>query len=173
MKKMINIRNSVIIILCITIICMAIGFIVISVDYTKNKNTDFSYSVVFNSIKKTSSVKGSNAEPKGEVSINDDSTEIDMHITMNSLHDELSFVATIENDGTVPVEILDIMESPDYKLDSFKKIIDPVKITLSDVKGKVIKPNETIELKIVFYYASQGNTPKIFDYKIGLITRSK
>ena len=70
MKKMINIRNSVIIILCITIICMSIGFIVISIDYTKNKKQDLSYNVVFEKIKKLSSVKGSNIEPKGTVKIN-------------------------------------------------------------------------------------------------------
>ncbi len=67
MKKMLSIRNSVIIILCITIICMSIGFIVISIDYTKNKKQDLSYNVVFDKIKKLSSVKGSNIEPKGIV----------------------------------------------------------------------------------------------------------
>ena len=44
-----------------------------------------------------------------------------MNITLESPHDELSFLATIENEGTVPIEIVDIMESPDSKLDSFKK----------------------------------------------------
>ena len=173
MKKMLNIRNNVIIILCITIICMAIGFIVISVDYTKNKNKDLSYSVVFKNIKKLSSVKGSTTEPKGTVTINDNSQEIDMHITMNAPHDELSYIATIENKSTVPIEILDIMESPDYKLDSFKKLISPVTITLSDVENKVIEPKETLELKIIFYYNSKDAGTKTFDYKIGLITRSK
>lgn len=173
MKKMINIRNSVIIILCITIICMSVGFIVISIDYTKNKNKNLSYNVVFNTIKKTSSVKGSNIEPKGIVKINEDSTEIEMNITMNSPHDELSYIATIENKGTVPIEILDVFESPDYKLDSFKKLINPVTITLSDVEGKVIKPKETIDLKVVFYYNTGNSGTKNFDYKIGLITRSK
>lgn len=173
MKSMINIRNSVIIVLCITIICMAIGFIVISVDYTKNKNKNLTYSVVFTKIKKKSSVKGSTSEPKGKVTINDTSSEIEMNITMNSQHDELSYIATIENTGTVPIEIVDIIESPDYKLDSFKKLISPVTITLSDVEGKVIKPNETLDLKIVFYYNGTSNGPKTFDYKIGLITKSK
>ena len=45
MKKLINIRNSVIVILCITIICMSIGFIVISIDYTKNKNNNCLYNI--------------------------------------------------------------------------------------------------------------------------------
>ena len=77
MKKMINIRNSVIIILCITIIFMAIGFIVISVDYTKRNNEDFSYNVSFTDIKKSSSVKGSTTEPKGKVKISDNNSEIE------------------------------------------------------------------------------------------------
>lgn len=173
MKKLINIRNSVIIILCITIICMAIGFIVISVEYTKKAKENLVYNVVFTKVKKLSSVKGSNTEPKGEVKINDNLSEIEMNITLESPHDELSFLATIENEGTVPIEIVDIMESPDYKLDSFKKLINPVTITLSDIEGKVIEPNETLDLKIVFYYNGTASGTKTFDYKLGLITKTK
>lgn len=173
MKKMINIRNSVIIILCITIICMAIGFIVISVDYTKKNNEDISYNVSFIDIKKSSSVKGSNKEPTGKVKINDSQSKIEMQITMNAPHDELSYITTIENKGSVPVEILDVMESPDYNLSSIKSIIDPVTITLSDIKGKIIPPHETLKLKVVFYYNSGNKGIKTFDYKIGLITRSR
>ncbi|MBR5370274.1 MAG: hypothetical protein IK137_03105 [Bacilli bacterium] len=173
MNNRINIRNSIIVILCVTIIFMSIGFIIISVNYTKNKNKNISYNVVFNNIKKISSVKGSNIEPKGIVKISDDSTEIEMSITMNSVHDELAYVTTIENKGTVPIKILDIMESPDYKLDSFKKLINPITVTLSDIKGKVLEPKETVDLKIVFYYNTGKSEPKNFDYKIGIITRSK
>lgn len=173
MKKMINIRNSVIIILCITIICMAIGFIVISVDYTKKTNEDLTYDVTFTNTKKSSSIKGGTTEPKGKVKISDNEREVEMQITMNSPHDELSYLVTIENKGTVPVEILDIMESPDYNLNSLKDLISPVTITLSDIKGKIIPPHETLNLKIVFYYNSGNKGPKTFDYKIGLITRSR
>lgn len=173
MKKMINIRNSIIIILCITIICMAIGFIIISIDYTKKLKKDCSYDVLFTNIKKLSSVKGSNKEPTFKVNLNDNKEEIEMQITMNAPHDELSFITTIENKGTVPVEIIDIMESPDYNINTFKNIIDPVTITLSDIKGKTINPNETLNLKIVFYYNNGNKGTKSFNYKIGLITRSK
>jgi hypothetical protein len=152
---------------------MAIGFIVISIDYTKRNNEDLSYNVSFTNIEKLSSVKGSTIEPKGKVKINDNSNEISMQITMNSPHDELSYTATIENQGSVPVEILDIMESPDYSIPTFKNLIDPVTVTLSDVKGKIIPPHETLKLKIVFYYNSGNASTKTFDYKIGLITRSR
>lgn len=172
MKNMINVRNSIIVILCITIICMAIGFIVISVNYTK-KNKNISYNIQITDIKKLSSVKGSNKEPSGIVEITDNKQEIDMHITMNAPHDELSYIATIENTGTVPVEILDIMESPDYTINTFKNLINPVSITLSDIEGKVIEPKEKLNLKIVFYYNTENKGTKSFDYKIGLITKSK
>ena len=173
MKKLINVRNNVIIILCITIICMAIGFIVISVDYTKKSKKNLSYKVVFTKIKKLSSVKGSNVEPKVTVNISENQSEIEMKITMNSPHDELSYIATIENEGTVPIEIVNIIESPDYKLDSFKKLINPVTITLSDIEEKVIEPKELLDLKIVFYYNGTATGSKTFDYKLGLITKTK
>lgn len=172
MKKLLNVRNSVIIILCITIVFMTIGFIILSIEYTKNKK-ELSYNVVFTKIKKSSSVKGSNNDPKGEVKILDNNSEIDMNITMNAPHDELSYVATIENQSSVPIEIIDIMESPDYKQDKLKEIINPVTISLSDIKGKIIEPEETLDLKIVFYYNSTDSGIKNFNYKIGLITKSK
>ena len=172
MKNMINIRNSVIIILCITIICMAMGFIIISVNYTK-KSKDISYSVVFTDIKQLSSVKGSDKSPNGKTKINNTKSEIEMNITMNAPHDELSYLATIENKGNIDIEILDIMESPDYKLSSFKNIINPVSINITDLKGRVLKPKEKINLKVVFYYNSGNKGIKTFDYKLGLITKSK
>ena len=38
MKKLISIRNVIIVILCITIICLGIGFIVLSLELKKAKN---------------------------------------------------------------------------------------------------------------------------------------
>ena len=172
MNKMINMRNSVIVILCITIIFMAIGFIVTSTNYTKNSK-DISYDVSFTNIKKLSSVKGSNKEPSAKVKINDNSSIIEMNVTMNSPHDELSYIATIENNGNVPIEIVDVIESPDYNMNSLKNLINPVSITLSDIEGRIIKPNEELDLKIVFYYNSENKGTKTFDYKIGLITKAK
>ena len=65
------------------------------------------------------------------------------------------------------------MESPDYTINTFKNLINPVSITLSDIEGKVIEPKEKLNLKIVFYYNTENKGTKSFDYKIGLITKSK
>ena len=69
MKKMINIRNNIIIVLCITIVLMAIGFIAISVKLKAYKDKEESFNVVFSDISKKSTIKGSTKSPVGEVSI--------------------------------------------------------------------------------------------------------
>lgn len=175
MKNMIHIRNSVIVVLCITIVFMGIGFIVLSVNLKKEKDMTHSFDVSFVDVTKSSSVKGSNVEPAGKATIVENGKEVDMAFTVNAVHDELVYIATIKNKGTLAAEIVDIIESPDYKLDSFNKSINPVTITLSNIKGKIIPPGESIELKIVVYYNPSTNAggKKTFPYRIGLITKSR
>ena len=73
---------------------------------------------------------------------------------------------------TVPAILIHL----DYKTDGFQNMIYPITITLSDVKGKIIPPGETLDLKVVVYYNKRENvnaTPKSFSYKLGLITKSR
>lgn len=176
MKSMIHIRNSVIIILCMTVILLGIGFIVLSVEL-KNKNDEVPVlDVVFTDIKKISSVKGSDKEPTSKAEIITSGTELNMNFNLNSVHDEITYVAEIKNKGNLSCEIVDVLESPNYNDSEFNKLISPVSINLSDVKGKIIPPGEEIELKIVVYYNKKENVkegPKSFSYKVGLITKSR
>lgn len=175
MKKMIQIRNNIITILCVTIVLLGIGFIVLSIELEHKKDEVHSYNVSFIDVSKKSSVKGSNIEPIGKAEIMEDGKEIEMSFTMNAFHDELVYVTNIKNEGTIPVEIVDIIESPDYSLESFKKLISPVSVSLTNIKGKIILPGETVELKITAYYNPNDSqvAKKTIPYKIGLITKSK
>ena len=176
MKNMIHIRNSVIIILCITVILLGIGFIILSIELKKKSDYNPVSSVVFDSVKKTTSVKGSDKEPVSKAEIITSGSEIDMEFNLYSIHDEITYTAEISNKGNIPCEIIDIMESPDYSKSNFKDMIYPVTISLSDIKGKIIPPGDKIDLKIVVYYNKRENvavTPKNISYKIGLITKSR
>ena len=173
MKNMIHIRNSVIIILCITVIFLAVGFIILSVKLKNKTDEVYTLNTVFTDISKTSSVKGSDKEPKSKAEIITSGSEINMSFNMNAAHDEITYVAKIKNKGSLPCEIVDIMESPDYKLEEFKKNISPVTISLTDIKGKIIPPGEELDLKIVVYYNTSTSGSKNFSYKIGLITKSR
>ena len=120
MKKMIHIRNSVIIMLCVTIICMGFGFIVLSVRYKAETEKISSYNVSFSDVRKSSSVRGSDIEPYGNIDITNNGLELDMSFVLNSSYDELSYIVTIRNSGTMPAEIVDIMASPNYQTDYYK-----------------------------------------------------
>ena len=176
MKNMIHIRNSVIIILCITVVLLGVGFIILSVQLDKKNNEISTLDVVFNNVKKTSSVKGSDKEPTSKAEIISSGTELDMRFNLNSIHDEITYVAEVKNKGNLPCEIVDVMQSPDYKNSEFEKLISPVSINITDIKGKIIPPGETIDLKIVVYYNKRENVsngPKNFSYRLGLITKSR
>ena len=174
MKKMIYIRNSVIIILCITIILLGMGFMALSVQLNKKNNEILSYNVLFTNIIKSSSVKGSNIEPVGDVEIVGDGHELDMSFELNATHDEIIYIATVKNTGSIPAKIVKVMESPDYSKTNFQNIIAPVTITLSDIEGKVLEPGEKLDYKIIVYYNPSVNkvTKKKFNLNLGLLTES-
>ena len=47
MKKLVSVRNGMIVVLCITIICLGIGFIILSMVLDIEKKTDIVYDVSF------------------------------------------------------------------------------------------------------------------------------
>ncbi len=174
MKKLLNLRNSIITILCITIICLGIGFIVMSTELKHSKDLKEKFDVSFVSVNKTSSVKSTDEEPIGNAQIIEKNKEIKMNFLLNSTHDEVVYTAIIKNKGTMSAKIVDVIESPDYNDSLLKEIISPVTITITDIKGKVLKPNEEIELKIVVYYnpSQKEVTKKNITYKLGIIANS-
>ena len=173
MKKMLNIRNGIIIILCLTIIFMAIGFIIISLKLESFKNNTQKYNVVFDKIIKDSSTKGGNTEPLGNVEIIANGKILNMDFTLNNPHDEISYIIKIKNESSTNALIVDLLQSPDYKDINYNYLIDPVSITYNDIVGRELKPNEELDLKITVYYnPSTKSGKKTFNDKMGLITES-
>ena len=175
MKKRINIRNCIIIILCFTLVCLGIGFSVVAVQLQKEKNKSCNYEVVFSEVMKSSSVKGSEVEPTSSFKIDESGQLLDMNFTLNAPRDEITYIAVIKNEGTVPIEMVTLMTSPDYTDNYFKKLISPVSIKLDDVSGKVIEPDGKLEVKIVVYYnpSTGAISKKTFNYKLGIISKIK
>ena len=82
MKKLVSVRNGMIVVLCITIICLGIGFIILSIELDKEKKTDKVYDVSFVEVSKISSVSGGSVEPVGNISIEDDGKLLNMDFIM-------------------------------------------------------------------------------------------
>lgn len=173
MKKMINIRNGVIIILCLTIVFMGIGFVVLSVELDKEKKEKKLFNVSFTSVELESSTKGDKIEPNGNVLITNKGKMLEMNFTLNTPHDELSYLITISNLGTIDAKIVDLFENPNYQETKNKNMIDPVTITHTDMDGKVIEAGGTRELRLTVYYnPSLISGKRSFNYSLGLFAES-
>ena len=176
MKGLLKTRDNVIIALCITIILLGIGFILLSVKLKEKEDYLNVFDVSFVDVTKSSSIKGSIEEPKGNYEFLRNNKEVQFDITMNSTHDELSYIVVLKNTGNIPCEIVDLMESPSYSVGgNFSYLIDPVTISVTDIKGKVILPDEELPFKIIVYYNPSVKTlkPISFTYKLGVLAKSK
>ena len=175
MLNKINIRNSIIIILCFTIIVLSIGFSVLSTELKKEKENDFVFYVVFDDVEKSSSVKGSSTEPFGKAEIINQKMGISFNFSLSSTHDEISYLATIKNNSDTSCEIVDVVLSPDYVNSDFKKQIVPVEVSTTDLKGKVIPPKEEVEYKVTAYYmpSTLPISTKSFSFQANILAKSR
>ena len=174
MIKMIHIRNGVIITLCIAIICLGIGFMVLSTHLKEVSNEEHSFRVIFTDIEKVSSVKGSSKEPRSSVEITPNGSRLKFHFTLEAIHDEIVYKATIKNTGTLAAEITDVIESPDYNLTKMEDIIKPVTLTVSSIKGKTIPAGGETTVNISAYYSPTDKEvkQKDFSYDLSFTTKS-
>ena len=96
-----------------------------------------------------------------------------MDFTMNNARDELNYNITIQNNGTVDAEVLDLIESPEYYKGAFKTSLLPVSISFSDVSEKILEPGDSTDVKLnVVYNYSTVTGVKKFNYKLGLLSKS-
>lgn len=175
MKKRMNIRNLIIVILCVTIICMGIGFILLSSKLQTLKQEQPTFNVSFKKINAETPVKGGKTSPYGSNSITNQGKTLNMQLNLNAPRDELAYTIIIKNEGTLPAEIINLVESPDYINDptSAQKIA-PVVITHNDIIGKILEPKEETELKVVATYTNTTDiTPKKISYQLNLVCASK
>ncbi len=181
MKKDGKIKNTIIVILCITIISMAIGFMVLSMRLERYKSEEEVFDVRFTTVKLLSSIKGGEKDPIGNFDIDKTGKILDMDFQLFKEHDEIDYEVTIKNDGTVPASIVCLFSSPDFRSKDVIKSISPVTISISDVSGKLLEPGEETIVKISAIY-NASTTPTVataksktmtLSGKIGIIAESK
>lgn len=173
MKK-INIKTIIIILLSITTISMAIGFIVLSMKIDKLSHKEETFDVVITKIKDNGTVKGGIKSPTSTDSINSKGNNANINFNLYSPGDEINLSVVIKNKGTLKAEIIDLIGVPDYINDSTSKSkISPVEITSTDISGKTLSPNEETEVKISVIY-DRDKESKTFQipYQLYLLTKS-
>ena len=91
MKKMLYLRNSIIIVLSITTLFLGIGFIVLSVKLNNLSKQEHIFNPVFTKIEKISSIKASEIEPISKAKISDNGRIVNIDYTLNAVHDEIIY----------------------------------------------------------------------------------
>lgn len=156
MKKSSNIRNIIIVMLCITIIIIGIGFVYLSLKLDAKNKEENIFKVEFVKIEEQTPIKGGYANPTGTSSIINEGATIKFNLTLNMPQDELAYIVTLKNTGTLKAKIINLMSSPDYINDNIaKNYIAPVLLTQETIKDNILDPDEEIKIKIV---ASYGNS---------------
>lgn len=173
MKNIINIKNSIILVLCITIISMGIGFIVLSIELKSKQKEVNIFDIIYTDVEIISSIKGGKKEPIGKINILSNGKVLDMSFSLNNPNDELVYLVTIKNAGNISGEVIDLIESPEYST-KYLTSIKPVKITYTDVIGKILEPDEETQMKIKVTYDKIEVPKKIsFNEKLAIITESR
>lgn len=174
MKKKFNIRNLIIIMLCITIIFMAIGFSYLCIKLEHITNTPPVFDVSITKVEKETAVKGGLIEPKSAKEIINKGKTVKFNFELNSPKDELAYTITIKNTGTIPANIIKIISTPDYINDpTSASSIEPVEITLDEIENKVLAPSKEIKVKLVVSYnMSNKSNQKIIPYQLTVLANS-
>ena len=174
MKNLIKTKDWIIISLCLTIICLGIGFSVISIQLESIKKTSDVFKVEITKVEERTPVKGGTNAPSVTSTITNNKQTVDMEFNLSTPRDEIGYRITIKNTGNIPAKIINIIENPDYINDNIAaNNILPVKISHNNISGKVLLPNEETELNIIaiFEYNSMPSNMKI-PYQISILTQS-
>lgn len=176
MKKR-DIKNVIIVLLCITIISMGVGFIVLSMKLEGMKAEEEKFDVRFTSVRMMSSIKGGEKDPISNFEIEDTGKILNMDFRLFMEHDEVDYEVTVKNEGTVGASIVGLMSSPDFRSQKTIQEISPVTISISDISGKLLEPGEetTVKISAIYNTSTVKSKTEAIDLsgKIGLIAESK
>ena len=178
MKKKDRVKNTIIVVLCVTIIFMGIGFMVLSMRLEGYRSEEEVFDVRFTSVRLLSSIKGGEKEPRGTLSIEDTGKILDMDFSLFKEHDQVDYEVIIKNEGTVEASIVSLFSSPDFRSKEMIQSLYPVTISISDISGKLLEPGEETTVKISAIYNSVPEDVLLDDKidlsgKIGIIAESK
>lgn len=175
MNDVVKVKNSIIIVLCITIILLGVGFSYVSMQLENLNTKKPGYSVEITKVEQLTPIKGGLKNPTSTYNISNNGQTVNFYFNLFAPRDEISYKITIENKGTLDAEIINLIEIPDYINDEDSATqIYPVKISHDTISEKTIKANDKIELNVVAYFNHKQKAKNIkFPYQITVLSTMK
>lgn len=172
MKKIINNKNLIIMVLCLTIILLSIGFTLISIKLEEKNTEGKMYDVEIVDIQEGTAIRGGTILPTASTDIVDNGKTANFTFEMSTPKDSLTYIITIKNNGNLKAKIDGLAESPNYTEDNNQaNSILPVMITHNDITNQELKPGEEIKLTVTAEFASSGQPMnKTVPYQISILS---
>lgn len=174
MKSSTNTRNIIIVMLCLTIICMGIGFSYLAIKLDTMTKASKIFDVSFTKVIAKTPVKGGLVSPTGTSEIINEGKTLNLNFNLYAPQDELSYTIHIKNVGNLPAKIVDIITYPNYTKDTkIASTIAPIKITHNDLTNRTLEPEEEFEITLVVSYQPTANAGQVtIPYQMTLVTSS-
>ena len=113
MSNVVKVKNSIIIVLCVTIILLGTGFSYISMQLERLNSKKPSYNVLITKVEQLTPIKGGFKNPTSAYNISNNGQTINFSFNLFAPRDEISYKITIENTGTIDAEFIKLIEIPD------------------------------------------------------------
>lgn len=172
MKRLVKNKNILIIILCITIILLSIGYALIAIRLKEREATDKIYDVSITNIQEGTAIRGGESLPTSKSNITNGNKTADFTFNLQNPGDTLTYIITIKNNGNLKAKIDGLAESPDYiNNDDEASRISPVIINHNDITNQELNPGEEINLTITVEFSNSGTAKEIkTPYQVSILT---
>lgn len=172
LKKIIRNKNVIILLLCLTIIALSIGFALISMSLKERQKNDKIYEVEIVNIQEGTAIRGGVIQPTAQTDIINNGKTAKFTFNLSSPEDTLTYIVTVKNNGNLKAKIDGISESPDYIHDDNQaNSIYPIILNHNDIKNQKLNPGEEIKLTITVQFANSGvSINKTVPYEVSILT---
>ena len=172
MKKLVKNKNIIIMILCMTIILLCVGFSLVSMRLEEKEAAGKVYDVEITNIQEGTAIRGGVDLPYAATEITDNGKTAEFIFNLSYPEDTLTYIVTIKNNGNLKAKIDGLAESPDYLEDTNQaNSILPVIINHNDIINQELTPGEEIKLTITAEFSSSGQPMvKQIPYNISILT---
>jgi len=167
MKKMM-VKNLIIVALCLTIVFLSVGFCVLSMKLDEYREESASYNVSIDRIVMGTVVNSGNIKPFSSYDITNEDKTVKFIFQLYNPNDSISYSVFIKNKGNIPAKIDKVIESLNYN----KSELYPIQITYDDIDGKVLNPNDEVELVVSINYGNGLSKYNKIPYEISILTSS-
>ena len=173
-KKKIKINKNILINSLLVALILVSTCLILSMNrYNTLKEDKGVFKIEFVNVEKLNPIQAGAFSPTSNATIINNGLSLDMSFDLYTPNDEITYVATIKNTSKTKGKIVNIIRQPDYLNDqSSIDRIYPCKITMNNIVGKILNPEDEVKLNITANYQNSNRKSRGINipYEISILT---